>query len=154
MVVRTHRSSLDSGRDVLGDVAHASQKGTNEREPGDPIRLSRGEGLAEVGAGRMSHEEDRFLTDDFVDEAEQDREHVIGAPQSHGRRRPAHARQVGIEAPKSAMRIEGRLEAGLGLTMVDTGAVQNDHGHATAALDVVNHDVGDPAFHSGTLASQ
>jgi hypothetical protein len=137
---------------VLWDVAHAGQKGTDEREPSDPAGPSRSEPLDVVGAGRMADEKGGFLAYNLVGEAEQHFEDVVCAPQRRGCRRPSHARQVGIDAPKTAVRAKGRFEASLGLAVIDAGAMQDKQGHTLAALHVVHRDVADLAFHSATLA--
>jgi hypothetical protein len=68
-----------------------------------------------------------FQTDDFVCEAEQRVEDVVGATQRRGRRRAPHARQVGIDAPTTTVRAKGRLGASLGQAVFDAGDMPDQH---------------------------
>ena len=49
------------------------------------------------------------------------------------------------------MSAKGGLEACLGLAVVDTGAVQDQHGLTLTVLDVVHRDVTNLALHAATL---
>jgi len=113
---------------VLGDLRHPGQERTDKREPDHPVRPSRGKTLAVVAAGGVADKQSGFLSDDLVAEAKQDLEDVVGAPQRRGCGRLPHPPQVGIDAPKTAVRAEGGLEACLGLAVVDASAVQDQHG--------------------------
>jgi hypothetical protein len=89
--------------------------------------------------------------DDLVDEAEQHVDDVVGAAQRGRRARASHARQVGIDASKTAARAKGRFEASLGLAVVDAGAMQDQYGLTLTVLDEVDRDVTDLALHVGTV---
>jgi hypothetical protein len=136
---------------VLGDVAHAGQKGTHQREPGDLVRPPRGQPMAVVGAGRVADKQDGLRTDDLLDEAEQYVEDVVGAAQRVRRGRASHARQVGIDASKTAAGAQGRFEASLGLAVIDARAMQDQYRPTLTALDEVDRDIIYLALHVGTV---
>jgi hypothetical protein len=136
---------------VLGDVAHAGQKGTHQREPGDLVWPPRGQPMAVVGAGRVADKQDGFRTDDLLEEAEQYVEDVVGAAQRVRRGRASHARQVGIDASKTAAGAQGRFEASLGLAVIDARAMQDQYRPTLTALDEVDRDIIYLALHVGTV---
>jgi hypothetical protein len=49
------------------------------------------------------------------------------------------------------VRAKGRLEACLGLAVIDAGAMQDQHGLTLTVLFEVNPAVADSAFHTATL---
>ena len=86
---------------------------------------------------------------DLPREVEQYVEDVLGAAQSVGGRRPAHAGEVGIDPSEPRHAVEDRLEAGLRLAVVDAGAVQHQHRSARPVLDVVDRDLAGSNLHAG-----
>lgn len=65
-------------------------------------------------------------------------EDVVGAAQRFGSDRPAHSRKVGIDPPQARHAVERRLEARLGLAVVDAGAVEYQHRSAGTVLHVMD----------------
>lgn len=63
----------------------------------------------------MPDEQNGLVTDHLVDKTEEHVEDVVGAPQRQRRRSPPHPRQVGVDPTETAVRVQGGLEAGLGL---------------------------------------
>lgn len=100
----------------------------------------------------MTDEEVRVAAGDLVGEVEQRVEDVVGAAQHFGGDRPAHCGEVGIDPPQSANAVENGLEASLGLTMVDAGAVEHQHGSTGPVLHLVDEHLAYSDLHRRTLA--
>jgi hypothetical protein len=84
---------------------------------------------------------------DLVGEGEQRVEDVVGAVQRFGSGCPAHSREVRIDPLQPRNAVENRLEAGLGLAVVDAGAVKYQHGSTGTVLHVVDHNLSRSDFH-------
>ena len=144
-----------SGDDaVLRDVAQSRQQRTDERQTGDLRRAPRGHRLRVVRARRVTDEEVRRPAADLVGEVEQRVEDVVGAAQRFGSDCPAHSREVGIDPPQPGNAAEDRLEASLGLAVVDARAVEYQHGSTGPVLHVVDHHLAHSDLHPRKLTAQ
>ena len=139
---------------VLGDVAHLRQQRTHQRETGDLSRLPGRHRLRVVGTGRVTDQEVVVPVRDVRGEVEQDLEDVGGAAQLVGCRRQAHPGKVGIDPTQPFDTGEDRLEAGLGLPVVDAGTVQDQHRSPGPVLDVVERRCTRESPHAGRLVTQ
>ena len=102
----------------------------------------------------MTDEEIRTPAGDLVGEVEQRLEDVVGAAQRLGSDRPAHSGEVGIDAPQPAEVFENRLEARLGLTVVDACAVEYQHRSTGPVLHEMNEHLARSGLHARQPTAQ
>ena len=133
---------------VAGHLARARQQGAHQREARHQRRLPGRHGLREVAPGGVTREKVRPPCAHLRGEREQRVEHVVGAAEPGGGRRPPHAREVGIDATQAGDPLERGLEAGLGLVVVDARTVQHEHRGARPVLDVVHLDAAGSCLHA------
>jgi hypothetical protein len=86
---------------------------------------------------------------DLRGEVEKCVDDVLSAAQSVGSGRPAHAGEVRIDPPKPCDAVEGRLETGRRLAVVDASPVQHQHRSASSVLHVVECDLAGSSLHVG-----
>ena len=100
----------------------------------------------------MTDEEVRRPARDLLGEVGQCQQDVLGTPDGPRSGGPAGPGQVGVDPPEPWGTSEQRLEAGLGLAVVDPRAVEDENESATAVLDAVDDHAARPDLHPGTLA--
>jgi hypothetical protein len=148
VVTDPNRSGNDA---VLWDVARSWQQRTHERQPSDLRRTLRSHRLREVRARRVTDEEVRSPAADDVGERNQRVEDVVGTAQRFWGGCPAHSREVRVDPPQPRNAVKSRLEARLGLAVVDPGAVKYQHGSTGPVLHGVDHHLADSDLHSRRL---
>jgi hypothetical protein len=99
----------------------------------------------------VADDQERLLTDDPVDQPEQDLQDVVGAVDGVGCGGAAHAGQVWVDAPVAGPVGEQRLQAAGHLAVVHVHAVQPEDWGSAAVLDELYRDAVDDGFHGWTF---
>lgn len=133
--------ALDPGHQdpVLGNLGIARQQRADQGQSSDPLRRGQRHRPRVVGPGGMAGQQVGRPAAGPVREVEQDLQHILGAPDFRPGCGSPHPGQVRIDAPIPRHAVEGRLEAGLRLAVVDAAAVENEHRHPGSVFGVVHH---------------
>jgi hypothetical protein len=128
---------------------HAEQR-ADQSQPGGLAGPPVGDGAGQVAAVGLADDQERPAADEPLDQAEQQLHHVVAAADRLRRGRPAHAGQVGVDAPVAGPLGEHRLQGAGQLAVVHAHAVQGEHGRPAAMVDEVHRDAVDGGFHEWT----